>query len=130
MRLSHFVFLGACLTLSTASAQLQLPSLIGDHMVFQSGKPAVVWGKDKPGQTVNLSMAGHSVWVKTDANGNWKTSLPAFAPGGPYQLTVAGSTTLTVKDVLVGEVWLGSGQSNMEFRMSQLRDPKPAADQA
>lgn len=122
--------LGAFLTASLASAQLQLPSLIGDHMVFQSGKPAVVWGKDNPGQTVTLSMLGKSVWTKADAQGNWKTSLPALPIGGPYDLTVAGSTIITVKDVLVGEVWLGSGQSNMEFRMNQLNDPKSAADQA
>lgn len=114
--------LGAFLTASSASAQLQLPSLIGDHMVFQSGKPLVVWGKDQPGQTVTVSMAGRSNWTKAGADGNWKTSLPALPPGGPTELTIAGSTTIIVKDVLVGEVWLGSGQSNMEFRMNQLRD--------
>src|SRR5579871_55096 len=129
-RLMILTLSGVFLTTSLASAQLQLPSLIGDHMVFQGGKPAVVWGKDKPGQTVTLSMLGQPVWTKADAKGNWRTSLPALPIGGPYELTVAGSTTITVKDILAGEVWLGSGQSNMEFRMNQLHDRKSAADQA
>jgi sialate O-acetylesterase len=124
------VFIGAFLASFPAIAQLQLPSLIGDHMVFQSGKPAVVWGKDKPGQKVALSMAGNLSTTKADSRGNWKASLPALPPGGPYELSIDGSNSVTIHDVLVGEVWLGSGQSNMEFRMDQLRDPEAAIAQA
>lgn len=133
MRSSCLSILGwivVTLTASAASAQLQLPSLIGDHMVFQSGKPAVAWGKDKPGEKIELSMGGKSTTVKADARGRWKTSLPPFSPGGPYELTITGSTSVTVHDVLVGEVWLASGQSNMAFRMDQLRGPEVAIAEA
>jgi sialate O-acetylesterase len=118
------------LTAYPASAQLQLPSLIGDHMVFQSEKPEVVWGKDNPGETVTLSMAGKSSEAKSDNRGNWKANLPVLPSGGPYELTISGSTAVTIRDVLVGEVWLGSGQSNMEFHMDQLRDPEATIAQA
>jgi sialate O-acetylesterase len=111
-------------------AALELPALIGDHMVFQSGVSAVVWGKDLPGQKVFVSIDGLSGATQADRNGRWKVLLPALPIGGPYELSITGSSMVKIQDVLVGEVWLGSGQSNMEFRIDQTRDAKKTIAQA
>ena len=116
-RISFWIFI---LTASTsfAQAQLELPALFSDHMVLQRGIEAPVWGKDKPGQEIALSLNGQSAKATADKNGNWKANLPKLEAGGPYELVVSGSEAVTVKDVLVGEVWVASGQSNMELPLN------------
>lgn len=97
---------------------LRLPGIISDHMVVQAGKPAVIWGWASPGEPVVVSFAGQSMSTQADAKGAWRVTLDPLTAGGPPQtLTVKGKTTLTVKDVLIGEVWLASGQSNMAMQI-------------
>ena len=118
-----FIFgLGMAVFAGKTQAALELPSIIGDHMVLQSGTPAILWGKDQPGQKILISIAGQSATAQADTKGRWKVALPALPIGGPFELLVTGSSTIKVKDVLVGEVWLGSGQSNMEFHLDQAKD--------
>jgi sialate O-acetylesterase len=86
-------------------------------MVLQRGMPVRIWGTADPGETVRVDLQGQSVSVKAGANGKWTAWLKPIVAAGPLELTIAGTNTITIKDVLVGEVWLGSGQSNMEFRL-------------
>ena len=103
-----------------SSASLHLPAIISDHMVLQQQAPVQLWGWAKPGETVTASIGNNSSSTTTDEHGNWQVSLPAMDAGGPYELTVSGSENeLRVVDVLVGEVWLGSGQSNMQWPVSR-----------
>jgi sialate O-acetylesterase len=113
-----------------AQAKLKLPAIIGDHMVLQRGKP-VVWGWDTPGQKVTVTLAGRSASALADADGKWKVELSLPKAGGPYDMVVSGDGAVTVTDVLLGQVWVGSGQSNMEFAMKTSSDADkeiPAAD--
>jgi sialate O-acetylesterase len=88
-------------------------------MVLQSGMPAPVWGTAGPGEPVTVALNGQRRSVAADAGGKWMVQLTDLKPGGPYQMTIAGANTITIQDVLVGEVWLGSGQSNMAFTVSK-----------
>lgn len=123
MKRSILLFLlGLLAAASTASAGLRLPAIIGDHMVIQQGQPIAIWGWADAGQAVTVTLGKKTEMAMADDKGAWKVSLPALKAGGPYEITVAGGDTLTVRDVLVGDVWLGSGQSNMEFAMKTSHD--------
>ena len=100
------------------AAELKLPSVLADHMVLQRDKPVAVWGWADPGETVTVSFAGQAKSAAADAGGKWSLKLDALtASAEPRTLSVTGKDgrKTEVKDVLVGEVWLGSGQSNMEM---------------
>ncbi len=116
----------ACLLLSSlpASAAVKLPALFSDHMVMQADKPVPVWGWAEPGEEITVSLAGQSVATATPASGRWQVELKKLSTSTePQTLTVkGGADTLTVNDVLIGEVWLGSGQSNMAMSVSSSRD--------
>jgi sialate O-acetylesterase len=89
-----------------------------DHAVLQRGKPIPVWGLATPGAAVEVSLAGAKVAATAGADGNWQAVLPAMAAGGPYELTAkTASQSQSVKDVMLGDVYLCSGQSNMELPM-------------
>lgn len=92
-----------------------LPALFSDHMVLQRQMKIPVWGTASPGERVSVTLNDQRADSTADANGNWKTTLPAMEAGGPYTLTAEGNDTVTINDVLIGEVWLFAGQSNMEW---------------
>ena len=102
----------------TCVADPVLPTLFTDHMVLQQGRPVHVWGKADPREKVAVDFAGHTATATTDANGRWTLFLPALTAGGPFTLTVSGQKQVVIKDVMVGEVWVASGQSNMTFGLS------------
>jgi len=111
----------------TAAADVRLPLCFGDHMVLQQGRPLPVWGTAEPAEEVRVRFGGASVTGTADGDGRWKVVLPpqqASAAGRP--LTIEGRTTLTLADVLVGEVWLCAGQSNMLLPLARADDAKPA----
>ncbi|MES2202023.1 MAG: sialate O-acetylesterase, partial [candidate division FCPU426 bacterium] len=114
--------LAMILSSSTWASELQLPAILSDHMVVQQGVPLRLWGQDRPGQEITAGISGHSAKTKADPSGHWTLTLPALQAGGPYDLSIQGSETRVITDVLVGEVWLGSGQSNMEFAMRATSD--------
>jgi sialate O-acetylesterase len=102
-----------------AFADVTPSALFGDHMVLQSGMSVPVWGKADPGEKVTVTVQRQTRSATADANGKWMVRLANLTTGGPLEMTIAGKNTITVKDVLIGEVWLGSGQSNMEFTVSK-----------
>src|SRR5678816_954610 len=115
---SLFVLITVFLTVllqQEAFAKITVPSVIGDNMVLQSGQQVRVWGHGDPGEEVSIEIAGKKAKTFTDNTGNWTTKIGPLKPGGPFDLTITGSNTLTIKNVLVGEVWVCSGQSNMEW---------------
>jgi sialate O-acetylesterase len=104
---------------------LKLPRIFGDHMVIQRDQPIPVWGWANPGESVTVSFAGRSASSKADDKGAWKVTLPAVkADGKAHTLTVSASSKIQLTDVLIGEVWLGSGQSNMEWSLLRSAAPK------
>ncbi len=110
-----------------AQATVRLPALVGSHMVLQRGQPVPVWGWAAPGEQVVVSFLGHDYPATPDATGRWQATLPALPAGGPYTLVVEGQNTITLDDVLVGDVWLASGQSNMELPLRDPHAPAPGA---
>jgi sialate O-acetylesterase len=99
-------------------AQPSLPKIFGDHMVLQRNSPVNVWGRSKPKEKIIVTMNGQSKSTIADQNGEWKTTLLPMKEGGPYELVISGkSGKLKLNDVMIGEVWLCSGQSNMEWRL-------------
>ena len=106
--------------LAVQAAELKLAALFSDHMVLQCDKPVPIWGWANAGETVTVEFAGQTKKTTADANGKWKVKLdPLKASAEPRELKVGG---LVIHDVLVGEVWLGSGQSNMAMGVSRARD--------
>ena len=101
---------------------LRLAGVFGDHMVLQRGAPIPVWGSATPGETVRVTLRGTTRTTRTGIDGRWSVRLPAAPAGGPHELKVKGSQTLVLRDVLVGDVWLCSGQSNMEWTLAQSQD--------
>ncbi|HTJ79374.1 MAG TPA: sialate O-acetylesterase [Rariglobus sp.] len=119
--------LGAALALTlsftlSAVAEVRLPNVFSDHMVLQRDMPIPVWGWADPGELVTIKLAQSTATATADAHGEWRTILPKQSAGGPFTLTASGSSTVTREDVLIGEVWLCSGQSNMEFGIKMGND--------
>ncbi|WP_198664728.1 sialate O-acetylesterase [Lewinella sp. IMCC34191] len=100
------------------AAEIRLPDLFTDHMVLQREQSVPVWGQAAPGSRITVSFASQEVQAETDKTGQWRVSLaPMEASADPATLTITGDGTLTLDDVLVGEVWLCTGQSNMQWRL-------------
>ena len=107
---------GAAAQTDSSGAGLRLARIFGDGMVLQRGVPIPVWGWEVPGTRVAVTLRGRTARATADAAGAWRVRLPALGAGGPWELDVAGGgTRIAVRDVLVGDVWVASGQSNMEF---------------
>src|SRR5882724_5034769 len=96
-------------------AAVHLPALISDHMVLQQGMPIRIWGTADAAATVRVEFQGQSISTTAGSDGKWQAWLRPLVTAGPLEMTING---VTIHDVLVGEVWLGSGQSNMAFRLS------------
>jgi len=114
-----------CLTLVllpiSAFADVRLPHIFGSHMVLQAEKPIVVWGWADSGEAVTVAVADEQQQSTADGKGKWRVYLPAIkASATPITVTITGKNKLVLEDVLVGEVWLGSGQSNMEMGVTQV----------
>ena len=101
---------------------LSLPRIFGDNMVLQRNMPDKIWGWTNPLEKVTLKIDGESTYTYADLNGNWKAWLPPHKAGGPYTLEVRSDTIISFKNVMFGEVWIASGQSNMEFRLVDISD--------
>ncbi|PHS17657.1 MAG: sialate O-acetylesterase [Blastopirellula sp.] len=107
---------------ASVQADVALPSIFGDHMVLQRNQAIVVWGTADQGEKVTVSIGKNTATATAKADdagvSRWKVKLDQLPAGGPHQLKVAGKNTVTFKDVLVGEVWVCSGQSNMQFAVA------------
>jgi sialate O-acetylesterase len=125
------LILAALLATSAAAPAFAAPRLdgvLGDHAVIQRGQPIVLAGDAAPGETVMITLAGQSVTAKAGRDGRFEARLPALPAGGPYDLTVAAASGAAVlRDILVGDVFLCSGQSNMELAVRDAQDLFPDA---
>jgi sialate O-acetylesterase len=114
------LLLAGCLVLvaPAASADVRLPAIVGDHMVLQQKTGAPLWGWADPGEAVAVTGSwGKKASTTADDKGKWKLCLPTPSHGGPYTLTITGKNAITLKNVMIGEVWLCAGQSNMGWRL-------------
>jgi sialate O-acetylesterase len=111
-----------CLSIISLKAEIIMPVTFGDSMVLQREKPLRIFGQASEGAIITIQLNGQKVKIKA-TNGNWMATLKPMLAGGPYELKVSGDgSQLNFKDVMLGEVWLASGQSNMAFHMGGLRD--------
>lgn len=102
-------------------ADVTVPALFSEHAVLQKSAKVPIWGSAAPGEAVSVSIAGASAKATANANGKWKTELDLSGkPAGPHTLEIQGKNKIEVKDVLIGEVWVCSGQSNMDFRLKSV----------
>jgi len=107
-------------------AEVRCAVVFGDHMVLQRGRPVLIWGEASPGEAVTVEFAGQHKSATTTPNGQWRVQLdPLPASAEARTLTVRGNNTVAFADVLVGEVWLCSGQSNMEKQLGPRQGQKP-----
>jgi len=109
------------LSLVPAAADPRVPAIIGDHMVLQQGRSLPLWGWADPGEEITVAFGSHTLTTEADREGNWNVRLPALQAGGPWELKIQGKKTIVLKDIMVGEVWVCSGQSNMEFPLGSTR---------
>jgi len=106
--------------LASAVADVTLPSLLADHMVVQRGLPVHAWGMAGGHENVTVTFRGETKSTTADHLGRWSLYLSPGEAGGPFQMLVKGTNSIVLNDVLVGDVWVASGQSNMEFPMTEL----------
>ena len=114
---SLIVLLGSVLTLQ---ADVNLPNIFGDHMVFQRLQTNPVWGTAEPGEKIVVKIHGQHHTTAADEHGDWGVMLNPLPTGGPYELSIEGDNTVTFDDILSGEVWICSGQSNMVRSVSSI----------
>ena len=107
-----------CLS-ATSPAEVKPNALFSDHAVLQSGMPVPVWGTADPGERVTVEIEHQKRSARADLEGHWMVKLGKLKPGGPFVMTIAGKNTIKINDVLVGEDWVASGQSNMAFTISK-----------
>jgi len=114
--MKRIILLASCLfLLQQAHATIKLPALVGSHMVLQRDKPIRVWGYGTPGEKVGMEFNGIKQATVTAKNGKWNFVYPSMKAGGPYDIKFIASNTIVLTDILVGDVWVCSGQNNMEF---------------
>jgi sialate O-acetylesterase len=118
--MGSFKWLSALLlafVLTPLHGDVRLPSLLSNGMVVQQRSRAVLWGEAEPGERIHIKAGWRkqTAAVTADRRGHWRTSIPTTAAGGPYAITFQGKNTVTLNDVMLGEVWICSGQSNMEW---------------
>jgi len=129
MRTSSGIWLSALvLTFSAAvagvaRADVKMPNIFGNHMVLQQGQKNRVWGLADPGEPIVVSIDKQTQKTTAGADGRWMVQLDPLSVGGPHELSVQGKTTIKFTDVLVGEVWICSGQSNMQWSVNASNDP-------
>src|SRR4051794_4790312 len=129
------IFLGIS---SVAHAAVTVPPLFGDHMVLQRGMETPVWGKAAPNEKVTVEFLGKKVSATADEKGDWSVKLPAMPIGDAATLTIRGDSDesgkpakpLVLNDVLVGDVWICSGQSNMQWSVKQSNEAEKEIESA
>lgn len=115
--------LALVLAVPAARADVKLPNVFGSHMVLQRDQKDPVFGWADPGEEITVTIAGQTKSTKANADGAFRVVLDPMPAGGPHTMTVRGKNTITYDDVLVGEVWVCSGQSNMQWDVRQSNDP-------
>ena len=121
MRITPFLLLP--LTAVSVLANVKLPSVLSSHMVLQRDLPVPVWGWADAGEKITVSFAGQTKEATAATDGKWSLKLDALTmSAAPAKMTVKGANELVLEDILVGEVWIGSGQSNMQMDVRGSKD--------
>ena len=118
VQVAFALWLYNCLAATQAHCQAKLPALFTDSMILQRDKPISIWGTARPGEKVQVSMAGKTQKTNTGKDGKWQVTMPALPAGGPHTLQVKASNTLLIHQILMGDVWFCSGQSNMVHQIN------------
>src|SRR4030042_3643949 len=126
---------GVCLVLSCKASgppaeNIVLPAIFSNNMVLQRGVPLTIWGKADSGGVVVVKIAGQVKGTVADENDLWQVKLGPLQPGGPHTMKIYGADTTVFENVLAGEVWLCSGQSNMEWTVRNSRDARREMNEA
>ncbi|WP_205510552.1 sialate O-acetylesterase [Longitalea arenae] len=116
-----FLYLLSILTIE-GIAQVKLPRLISDNMVLQRDTKLTIWGWASVGEKVNIRFNNKNYGTITGADSSWSVVLPAQKAGGPYEMEISGSNRILIKNILIGDVWVCSGQSNMELPMERVKE--------
>ena len=130
MRKRLFIAASVALLGLYARADVKLPAIISDNMCLQAGKTLPIWGTAAAGEAVTVTLNDQKQTATAGPDGKWMVKLSALKSGGPWEMTVAGTNTLIVKNIVVGEVWVASGQSNMEFRFASAHNVVEEAPKA
>lgn len=117
-----FLIISALLLGASLSATVRLPSIVGDGMILQRDAPVKVWGWADPGERVTVTFRGRQYDATADAQGRWQVKLAPLKAGGPDQMDIAASNHITLHDILVGDVWVCSGQSNMTHQFDRWQE--------
>ena len=129
--LSFCVVVGSPFVAEAAEPTLSLHGLFSDHMVLQRGKPIPVWGTSPPRAEIKLTINGEEIRTEADGRGQWRVTLPEMRAGGPHTLNAeSAGTKIELQDVLVGDVWICSGQSNMEWPVRLSNNPQQEIEAA
>lgn len=121
------LFLLMALVATNSLADVRLPAVLNSQMVLQREMPVQVWGWADADEEVTVTLGKNSAKATADKKGNWKVELPAMiADGKTYSMTVKGKNTIVLEDILIGDVWVGSGQSNMEWQLKSTNGAKDA----
>jgi sialate O-acetylesterase len=115
--MKKILFLTGILLPLLSAAQVRLPRLVRDSMVLQRNVPVHLWGWAFPGETISIHFCGKHFKAKTKSDGSWSVKMPPLQAGGPYTMNIDGSNHIQLKDILIGDVWICSGQSNMVHQM-------------
>ena len=107
---------------ASLNAQVKLSPIFSDNMVLQQGMEIPVWGWATPGEKVTVTLAKGKASAKANKEGKWSLKLPSMNYGGPFTMTIKGKNLQTLENILIGEVWVCSGQSNMEFNMLSVKN--------
>ncbi|MBT6007444.1 MAG: sialate O-acetylesterase, partial [Prolixibacteraceae bacterium] len=123
--LTAFLTITFFLILSQINAEVKLPAIFGDNMVLQQQSDAAIWGTSAANKTVKVTTSWDkkSYSTKADSEGNWKLKVKTPSAGGPFSITISDGKTLKLSNVLIGEVWVCSGQSNMAMSVDRAYDP-------
>jgi len=123
-----FVIVVLCLSCCVSWADVTMPAVFSDNMVLQQKSDVAIWGWAEPGEKVTVKGSWQGLWGKTaraDKEGKWSLKIRTPRAGGPHELTIKGDNTMTLDNVMTGEVWLCSGQSNMWLPLSGLKPHQP-----
>jgi len=118
MKKNNITLLLICIISNAATAQIKLPQLVRDSMVLQREAKVNIWGWATPGESINASFNGKKYQVKADTDGKWLFQLAPMKAGGPYTMELSGKNKIILKDILIGDVWFCSGQSNMVHQLN------------
>ncbi|MDD2709328.1 MAG: sialate O-acetylesterase [Verrucomicrobiae bacterium] len=125
-----FFFLFVLLPASGVFADVKMPAIFADNMVLQRNMDIPVWGWADPGEQITVKLNQRQAAAAANSQGQWKVLLPPAAAGGPFEMTMAGKNAVVFKNVMIGDVWICSGQSNMEMNVRNSKDAAAEMAQA